>query len=781
MGGFLFHSLVSVYPLSAYPSLSLSPSHENVSDFITKCTTLIDYSRPALFAMPPAPEDHVLPSFLPSNSSLPTFTPSDLIIISHIQRAFSVSTRQTESFAATVPILIKRTHRYGEIVDREVLRQFLVEIGVRTEWDDIAALSSSIQVVQDLGLGKGERRPSKMEMVEGEDMLDGESTGLLADPDSLNAIGRSIGIELEAKEPNPAAPSTPSISSSSSTSTILASVENIDPKPPSSRATHTASTPLGPDDYYPSDPLSHLRHDFGDLPVFVIDDPNAFELDDGISIEPSRPGFCWIHVHIADPTSLLPPSHRISRAAQRMGQTLYLPQGNKSLLPDEVSVDRFSLGGKGLDPIRGQPVLTFSAEVDEKSGDMVDYKVRAGIVRNVKVTSYAAVNNVFHCKNVQPTFPLGLTHVRPKPGKPKSAEVGWYPELNHLFKTSEAIAVRRLKKGGLTWSLPDYVVSLNPSPPPSLPLEPTPTPKFTTGSPVVEYIVYPSNNLAHNRAQLIVHSCMTLAGNVAGRFFADRRLPAPYRSSPSPRAASQSALETLLETRKSITGEVSPYDVAKLGIIFVGGRLSMVPESHWMMGIEAENGGYVRVTSPLRRFADILAHWQIKNALLFETNSTSAVNPASSFKNKGMLWNPTEMEELSSSVELTVSLGTNVQARSKAFWGTYALQRYARREDPSINEAEDFPPPIASTFALAPSAVTARLGPYEASYVLRSSVVTRWDASLAAVLVVIPALGLRVQAFHPAKDVYEPGERVSVLLDRFKLGPESSITGLVVG
>ncbi|EEB95282.1 hypothetical protein MPER_05769 [Moniliophthora perniciosa FA553] len=55
-----------------------------------------------------------------------------------------------------------------------------------------------------------------------------------------------------------------------------------------------------PEDFHMKDPLESLRHDFGNLPVYVIDDLTASELDDGVSIESvlGEPGSYWVHVHI---------------------------------------------------------------------------------------------------------------------------------------------------------------------------------------------------------------------------------------------------------------------------------------------------------------------------------------------------------------------------------------------------------------------------------------------------------------------------------------------------
>jgi exoribonuclease R len=44
---------------------------------------------------------------------------------------------------------------------------------------------------------------------------------------------------------------------------------------------------------------------------------------------------------------------------------------------------------------------------------------------------------------------------------------------------------------------------------------------------------------------------------------------------------------------------------------------SLTPGAHWGMGIR-EGEGYTRATSPLRRFADLIGHYQIHRALLGE-------------------------------------------------------------------------------------------------------------------------------------------------------------------
>ena len=47
-----------------------------------------------------------------------------------------------------------------------------------------------------------------------------------------------------------------------------------------------------------NDANADVRYDFGDMPVYTIDDEFAHELDDGISIEETDEG-TWLHIHIA--------------------------------------------------------------------------------------------------------------------------------------------------------------------------------------------------------------------------------------------------------------------------------------------------------------------------------------------------------------------------------------------------------------------------------------------------------------------------------------------------
>lgn len=700
-----------------------------MTTFIKQARQLIDANRPQLNAPPPETL-----AANPSLEPLLVLKDEDAPILRHIQASLSTSPRQPNPFSQSVPWILKRTERYGEVFDADCTARFLVEIGVRCDWDNWAALSSPLDIM------KGEQRMKLPQVV----------------PPKVKKAALS--------------------------------------KAKSSKASKASSTPiLGPDDLYPVDPLDTLRYDFGQLNVFVIDDPDAAELDDGVSIERcSDPNHVWIHVHIADPTTLLHPGHRLAAQGLARATTAYFPEGNYPLLPDELTLDRFSLGGKGgvVDPVKGQEALTFSAKIDVRSAEMVDYQVRAAIIRNVHVTSYQAVNEALDCKTTESIWPLGPPPSNHSPTKTRPFKDEWMQDIQLLRQVAGSIAARRFKAGSIGFSKAEFQTKVHPQPLPSLALSPTVTPHSSVGAPYVAYRVSPVGK-AFSESQRIVQSCMTLAGNVAGRFFFDRNIPTAYRSTPPALARTKDSLEQLLERRDVTTGEVNMLEMDRLGVVFQAGQVSLRPQTHYGMGITDKEGGYVRVTSPLRRYGDIIAHWQIKHALLAEAASTSTSTsstkkakraPSSNITSAShLLFSEVEVFRMARSLELTSRLVKDVSDRSNAFWAVYALQRHARQLSTLEASACNVEPPLhAYPFSRTPLPKTARLGPYESAFVVRTNVHPLLPRSR-TVVVAVPELGLEhVEAHYPKGKVYALGEEVRVVLDEFYLGPRSRLVGTVL-
>ncbi|KAG6333024.1 hypothetical protein ID866_6068 [Astraeus odoratus] len=382
-----------------------------------------------------------------------------------------------------------------------------------------------------------------------------------------------------------------------------------------SRTSIAGSThPLGEEDFYPRDPVEHLRHDFGEMPVYVVDDMGAEELDDGLSVEevPSEPGSVWVHVHIADPTALLPPTHVFAQQAHEMGFTRYFTHRTWPMLPVSLTQSKLSLG-VGCKVGQPEQVLTFSFKVNA-AGNMVDYDVRAGLIRNVRTVDYDSLDHILRTPNpARPSRPFD-SNDQPRPSSKATLQPR---DVQNLHLLSETITRHRLYNLKLSNAfvavLPYARTSVIDKPLYTTPLH-SPDSFYFRGFPIIHYKVL-FQKIQEVGSRMIVAECMKAACRVASRWFTDRHVPMLRRTSKPPvPLGDPNAFSKILEARDS-DGFVDFYLAQQANLHIPPVEHTLEPDMHWSMGIP--NGeGYVRVTSPLRRYNDLVAHWQIKHALL---------------------------------------------------------------------------------------------------------------------------------------------------------------------
>ncbi|POV99463.1 hypothetical protein PSTT_13769 [Puccinia striiformis] len=288
------------------------------------------------------------------------------------------------------------------------------------------------------------------------------------------------------------------------------------------------------------DPADLLRHDFGDLPVFIIDDPGAQELDDGISIEPITQSSgeleAWIHVHVADPTAHLGPSDPISLRARSYLDTVYLPGFTLPMLPSQlIESQRMSLGSNNRSGRQTeQKTLSFSARINQ-NGEILEYKIRPGLIKNTKQLTYQTVTEVLdgHQTSNQRTVHIG-------PDSDRLVQVEANSERTYLPMSSN-----RVDGGAMGWQLPMAKVSIrsNPmvSPRLGIPLAPrlsVGTPSFSVNLPK-QILDYKNHSWDMSSAQILVSEMMIMAGRLAGRFYVDESpgsqdFRLAFRSQPPP-------------------------------------------------------------------------------------------------------------------------------------------------------------------------------------------------------------------------------------------------------
>lgn len=364
--------------------------------------------------------------------------------------------------------------------------------------------------------------------------------------------------------------------------------------------------PLGPEDFYPTDPLESVRHDFGDLPVFVIDDASAEELDDGVSLEriPSEPGNTWLHVHIADPGSVLPPTHTLAKEALKMSESKYFLQRSWPLFPRSLMHapgHGLSLGSKPDLPDR---VLTFSIKLDA-AGEIIDYRVRAGLIHNVRKYSYDAVDRGLGVPPTACTYPFG--------GKPQELPLTSIPDahlkdLRELYGITHRCVKRRLADGIFNHS--EFKATITGHFPAT---RPTLTPTHFRGFPELGYAVTSTHDEDVGARSLVAES-MKLACRISSRFCLEHDVPVLRRGSGPFQTATDSDYQKILDHRTP-NGYVLYEKSLPYITLSPSAGYSLEPKAHFGVGV-AEGEGYVRTTSPLRRYSDLLSHWQIHHALL---------------------------------------------------------------------------------------------------------------------------------------------------------------------
>ncbi|KAK4143256.1 uncharacterized protein C8A04DRAFT_37618 [Dichotomopilus funicola] len=372
------------------------------------------------------------------------------------------------------------------------------------------------------------------------------------------------------------------------------------PNPPSLDATKVGLA---------GDRLARLRQEFAQSTVYCIDSADTLDVDDGISLEAAGDGEYWIHIHVADPASRIRHTSPLAKeGASKMG-TSYLAGFYDRMLDRDDVRDIFSLRPDS-------PSLTFSARVNEK-GQLLGSKVTPGILKDVVYMTPEDVSSVVgDTPEVVP--PPDVLEVGKRPAEhappvrkmdtPETLSKAHKRDLKTLFKLATAIRNVRLEKGATPVfpSRPRARVSLDGL----SPVAAENGSAFYHGDPYirVEY---------DNQGSSLVSSIMQLAGEVAARWCFDRRIPIPYRVQKiaSEHLAALQAFNRDVLHPKLLAGErptQEEYNVLRV----LGGsyEVSTLPGPYLGMGLDM----YAKVTSPLRRYPDLVAHWQIEAALLEE-------------------------------------------------------------------------------------------------------------------------------------------------------------------
>ncbi len=147
-------------------------------------------------------------------------------------------------------------------------------------------------------------------------------------------------------------------------------------------------------------------------------------------------------------------------------------------------------------------------------------------------------------------------------------------------------------------------------------------------------------------ARQLVAEMMILAGEVAARYGQTHNIPIPFRNQPQPELPPEEELILL---------PAGPVRFCAIRRCMPRSELSITPAGHASLGL----GTYTQVTSPIRRYTDLLTHFQLKAHLRGTAPPFSAQ----------------EVQDLTMSISSTVQEAVLVERQTNRYWGLEYLRR----------------------------------------------------------------------------------------------------------
>ncbi|KAK5624667.1 hypothetical protein RRF57_000383 [Xylaria bambusicola] len=352
------------------------------------------------------------------------------------------------------------------------------------------------------------------------------------------------------------------------------------------------------------DMLAPVREPLSKATAYCIDDISAREIDDAVSLERTlNSEEFWIHVHVADPASSFGADTPLAKYAELIPEAIYLPGHLEPMLPENIISDRFSLAS-------GRPCLTFSALVNIE-GLVLKEKISANFLEDVIYMTYedaaSAIGENREGSNTDSAAPKVQPANRKMTG-PNDLTEDQKSDLVILSKLGKAIQAGRLGKGAIPFFAPRPTATVNFDG-----VSQTESAGFitTAGDPFIQV------HYSQRSGTDLVENAMKLANEVAARWCFERGIPIPYRTQPhtlrNAAALQQYArdvLNPMLNSGMTPDDTVWRYFRSLLGV----DEVSTTPGPYFTLGSDM----YTKATSPLRRFGDLIVHWQIEAALLEE-------------------------------------------------------------------------------------------------------------------------------------------------------------------
>lgn len=330
------------------------------------------------------------------------------------------------------------------------------------------------------------------------------------------------------------------------------------------------------------------REDLTALESFSIDDESTSDMDDALSIQRNAAGY-ELGIHISDVASVIKLGGAVDQEASKRATSVYCPSQRINMLPEALAENLCSL-------VAGEKRLCFSylVQIDHKF-KITSHKILPSLITVKKRLSYDQVDEMLH----------------------NDADSSALKEsLNIIYNCASAFEEMRLSAGGIKVSRRDIDVAVKQDGTVSIK-------EFDEDSP----------------ARSMVGEMMILANKLSAEFGMKRNLALIYRSQADPDE------DPFLAASDIPSGPAHDYAVRSM---LKPSLTSLTPGHHSTLGLDA----YIQVTSPIRRFADLVNQRQLL-AALFE---------------KPAPYTRTQIQGIIDQTEEVLGSARTIARESKRFW-----------------------------------------------------------------------------------------------------------------
>ena len=245
------------------------------------------------------------------------------------------------------------------------------------------------------------------------------------------------------------------------------------------------------------------------------------------------------------------------------------------------------------------PSLSFGVTLDDQ-GAVLDYSIHASLIKPTYRLTYHDVDEMLQ---------LGIKNE---------------PEIGILADAAKQRHLWRQSQGAINIKMPEAVIKVK-----------------SEEEIVIELI-------DSSRSRQLVAEMMIMAGEVAGRYCQEHGLPVPFRSQPQPDLPPDEELLLL---------PPGPVRACALRRCMPRSEIGTLPNRHASLGLNT----YTQVTSPIRRYTDLLTHFQLKAHL----------------RGDPLPFSLDMMQQILYSVALSAQEATLVERQTNRYWGLEFLRRNA--------------------------------------------------------------------------------------------------------